>query len=142
MNILHIIVILIIAYYALRVFVYRIKVRRAVKWTTRLGRSKRNGYIYFFRGRREAVWQVKIGRTNNLEQRLRAHRTANPYGVVLLAAFKTHDDVAAETYLHHQFAANRISKNNEWFNFSPKLWLTMVLLKDSYLTQRVHQWLQ
>ncbi len=135
-----IVALLLISYFLVRLCILRIRLRLLVKWT-RSRRGRNNGYIYFFRGRREAIWQVKIGRTNNLTSRLRSHRTANPFGIELLAAFRTCDDVKAERILHGMFARNRISARNEWFWLSLDLWLAMRLLRDSSLTERVQSWL-
>lgn len=135
-----IILFIIAALVGLRYFIFRHQLRLHVGWT-RSKRGRNNGYIYFFRGRREAIWQVKIGRTNNLRNRLRSHRTANPFGIELLAAFRTSDDVRAEAILHKMFAQNRISSRNEWFHLSLDLWLAMHLLRDQSLTERIQSWL-
>lgn len=101
-------------------------------------RSTRTNYIYFFRGRNENPYHIKIGRTNDLEHRMKAHRTANPYGVVILCSFATKNDVKAERFLHQYFAKDRISSSGEWFRWSIDLFLVMWLLNDVNLTRRIN----
>lgn len=111
-------------------------IKHEVNWTTR-STGKRNGYIYYFRGKREPIWLVKIGRSNDPIARLRAHRTANPYGVHILAVFRTRDDVKAETFLHDLFDRERIQRHNEWFYMTPRIWWSSIFLADKKLTRRV-----
>lgn len=116
-----------------QLFAYRHKLRMQVQWTT-AKRGNRNGYIYVFRGVGEAFWEVKLGRTNNLDERLRSHRTANPRGIKLLCAFRTKDDVYAETVLHRRFKWQQI--NREWFTLSLDLFLAMQVLNNESLRGR------
>lgn len=125
----------------LRVYLFRVMIRSRIAWIPDGKRVRGGGYIYFFRGAREAFWQVKIGRSVNPLSRLKAHRTANPYGIVVLGVFKTRNDVKAERILHKTFARNRISSDNEWFTMSLDLWLTIILLRDRSLTERIQRWL-
>lgn len=136
------IVAFILGYFIVRLYISREQLRHDFQWIPEAKRVRRAGYIYFFRGAREAIWQVKIGRSVNPVQRLKAHRTANPYGIVVLAVFKTRNDVLAERMLHRLFARNRINRHNEWFTMSIDLWLYMVLLRDRQLTERIRSWLR
>lgn len=120
----------------IKLLMYRKYLRRSTLYVSGTKRRKYE-YIYVFRGGREAFWRVKIGRTNNLLSRLRSHRTANPFGIVVLMAFKTSDSVEAERFLHDEFSYSRISTRNEWFTLNPRLLLSMVLLNDPTLVEQV-----
>lgn len=132
---------LVIAYVVYRGWQFKRQVRSEVGWT-KASRGKRVGYIYFFRGASEPFWMVKIGRTNNPVRRLKAHRTANPHGILVLAVFKTKDDVKAERILHETFAGSRMNPRNEWFYLSLDMLFYMWALRDRGLTDKVQSWLR
>lgn len=112
--------------------------RLQVGYTLPKGR-RRVGYIYFFRGKREAFWHVKIGRAVDPVARLRSHRTANPYGVHVLGVLCVANDVVAEKLIHTRFASSRISRRNEWFTLTPRLWLYILLVRNRGLTKTVNR---
>jgi len=97
-------------------------------------RSRRSGYIYFYRGAKENWRQVKIGRTGNLDQRLSAARTSNPYGLHVYGVLKVRDDVWAEGFIHRKYANQRLFKNNEWFRLTLNLMIYIYLIRDAELT--------
>lgn len=105
-------------------------------WKIEVGYAKRRprGYIYYFRGTNKLL--VKIGRTKNLLSRLRSHRTANPYGIVVLGVVPVYDDVEAEKAIHSMFSVQRVSRRNEWFYLSPLLWIFIRATSDQALTYR------
>ncbi len=102
--------------------------------------SRHGGYIYFFRGRGEAFWRIKIGRATDPVARLKAHKTANAFGVSVLAVIRVADDVQAERHIHSRFADQRIQR--EWFTLNLDLWLYMLLIQDRQLTREVDQCLR
>lgn len=104
-----------------------------------LGATTRNpgGYIYAFRGRNEDTNFIKIGRAKNPLQRLRSHRTANPFGVEVLCVVGVKNDVKAERYLHTRFDANRISRNNEWFTCDRAMMRYLRNIRHEPLTKNV-----
>lgn len=135
------IAILILICVCIKILILKVQLRKATLWLS--SRYRRNpGYIYFFRGLHEPFYKIKIGRTNNPKARLKAHRTANPHGIMVLAVFQTKNDVKAEQFLHRYFAQNRISQHNEWFYWSLGMWLVMWLLRDETLTRRIRSWLR
>lgn len=71
------------------------------------------GYLYAFRGRGESRSFIKIGRATDPVQRLRAHQTANPHGVEVLAVCKVRDAKRAEALVHQLLEPER--HNGEWF---------------------------
>lgn len=99
--------------------------------------SRRNyGFIYFYRGKWELtnLLLVKIGRTNNIEKRISASKTSNPFGIWLLGVIRVQNDVYAETLIHRKFQKWRISKKNEWF-FYPAIMFYMWCVIDRKLTK-------
>lgn len=99
-----------------------------------VGKRKRsNRYIYFIRGRGENPFLVKIGRTNNYKRRMKAHSTANPYGVYVLGVLCVRDDKGAERFLHQKFAGICIQR--EWFFLTPLLLFTIFYIRDKKLTR-------
>lgn len=110
-------------------------VRKRYLYTDNIGRSMRGrGYIYFFRGARENLLHVKIGRSTDPVARLKAFKTANPYGVHVYAVVRVRDPYKAERYIHRKFANQRLV-GGEWFWWSLGLWFFMVLVRDRKLTK-------
>jgi len=110
--------------------------RKRYFYTDSIGRSMRGrGYIYFFRGARENLLHVKIGRSTDPVARLKAFKTANPYGVHIYAVVRVRDPYKAERYIHRKFARQRLT-GGEWFWWSPGLWLFMSLVRNEKLTEK------
>lgn len=80
---------------------------------------------------------VKVGRSVDVVSRLKAHRTANPFGIKVLAVMCVADDVEAETWLHRHFKHVRLSDKNEWFVMTPSLWAFIHCARDRALTRKV-----
>lgn len=100
-------------------------------------RKRTKHYIYFFTSRGENPLLVKIGRTNNYIVRLKAHKTANPYGLRVLGIVAVLDDRRAERFLHCKFRKNCIAR--EWFRLDLLLWLTILAIRDDDLTQKARE---
>lgn len=130
--------VIVISLLIVRGFIWSRKMRHEIRMVSASGRH--GGYIYFFRGRGEAFWRVKIGRAIDPVARLKAHKTANPYGVEVLAVMRVADDVMAERRIHDRFASSRIQR--EWFTLTLDLWLYMWLVQDTQLTWEVDQCLK
>ncbi len=112
-------------------------VRNGYFYRKHIGRSRQGrGYIYFFRGARENFLHVKIGRSVDPIARLKAFKTANPYGVHIHAVVRVKDPSAAEWYIHSRFIRQRIA-GGEWFWWSPALWIFVLLVRDKKLTERI-----
>jgi hypothetical protein len=124
------------------IVVFKIKSHYRNKYRTEIGyvSSIRKGYgfIYWYQGRFEIsnLLLVKIGRTNNLQKRMSAAKTSNPFGIRLIGCVSVRNDVLAETYLHRKFGKYRINKGNEWFFYHPKLLFYLWCINDSKLLQR------
>lgn len=88
------------------------------------------GYIYAFMDVGQVLPVVKIGRAKDVEQRLAAHRTAAPFGLLVVCRFKVRDAVRAETMLHHRYHAYRVRKSGEWFWLTPHILLELVFLNS------------
>lgn len=109
-------------------------IREAHAISRKIVRGKRTPrYIYFIQGRGENPFHVKIGRTNDYTKRMKAHSTANPYGVYVLGIVRVQDERGAERFLHLKFAGNCIQR--EWFKLSPLLLVTILLMRDRKLTR-------
>jgi hypothetical protein len=81
----------------------------------RIRQRKRGGYVYIFYDVGQLIPVIKIGRGSNATDRLRAHRTAAPFGLVTLANIRVRDAVHAEAALHRRYQRVRVSARNEWF---------------------------
>jgi hypothetical protein len=103
----------------------------------RVRKRDSSGYIYFYRGRWENPFHVKIGRATSVESRLKAQRTANPYGLRVLGVFRTGNAKEAEYMLHHMFHENKI--NREWFFLTPRLFYVILLVSDRKLTKKLNR---
>lgn len=114
--------------------------------TQRIGRKHRKsrggyGYIYFYSPKHTLVPIIKIGRAKDVIQRLKAQRTALPFGMKVHAVVLVRNDVKAESYVHNKFKAERILSNNknEWFWLTPRILLFMWGVKDHRITQVVRK---
>lgn len=96
---------------------------------SRKERRGRKGYIYAFTDIGQLLPVVKIGRASDAHQRLSAHRTAAPFGLVTYCIAEVADDVYAEGYLHQRYAHRRISSRNEWFWMTPVMFWELVLIR-------------
>lgn len=116
-------------------------VRRDFKPFQHCRSASRRGYIYVFRGRHEDPRLIKIGHTKDLRGRLKAHRTANPHGIDLLAVIPAKDRIAAETYIHRRFADHRYdgAGGKEWFVRSRQLSSFYRVLNDEKLRARFQE---
>lgn len=101
-------------------------------------RKRSNQYIYFIQSRGENPLVVKIGRTKNYAARLRAHKTANPYGIRVLGILAVKNMQGAERFLHLRFSKNRIAR--EWFRLTPFLYITILALRDKPLTEKAKRY--
>lgn len=112
-------------------YLTRAKVRTIVgTMYTNYSRKRPTQYVYIYRGRFERWWLVKIGRAADPLARLRAQRTANPYGLIILAIIPVRNSVRSEKVLHNMFSNNRVSDRNEWFKVSPRLLFYIWALND------------
>lgn len=92
-------------------------------------KSGRKGYIYAFTDIGQLAPVVKIGRANNPSQRLAAHKTAAPFGLMVYCVAAVSDDVAAESYLHDRYRRWRVSTQNEWFWMTPLMFYELLLMR-------------
>lgn len=95
----------------------------------RVEQRGRSGYIYAFTDIGSIVPAVKIGRESTQEQRLNAHRTAAPLGIIVFCNFYVPDAVAAEGYLHRRYYGQRLYSRTEWFVLTPRLFVELILLR-------------
>ena len=111
-----------VIYYLFRV----IGLKRGLR---RVNRGRRTqGWIYAFFDRGQLIPTIKIGRATNLDDRMRAHKTAAPFGLRILCSFRVPDPVATEKFLHRRYASRRIRNNNEWFWLTPNILIELALL--------------
>lgn len=103
------------------------------------GPHRTHGYVYVFRGRGEKKHYVKIGRARDAYARLCQHRTANPHGVELLSLIPTKNPVAAELYIHRIFDQERLTPENEWFRWTPRLERFVEALNDEKRRARIQE---
>lgn len=96
--------------------------------------ATRRGYIYIFRGRGEDPRLVKIGHAKDAVGRLKAHRTANPHGIDLIAVIPAKDRIAAERFIHKLFEDHHYNGagGSEWFVWSYKLRRFCEILNDEH----------
>lgn len=87
----------------------------------------RAGWVYGFTDYGIWIPTVKIGRGSNEFDRLRAHRTAAPFGLKVYFNIPVPDAVWAEEYLHQRYAHLRF--NLEWFAVTPVMWFEMQLIR-------------
>jgi hypothetical protein len=73
---------------------------------------EKGGCVYLV----QAGQHFKIGRTNSLEQRMRALAIQLPEKPIVIHHIKTDDPAGIEKYWHQRFANQR--KNGEWFELS------------------------
>lgn len=73
-------------------------------------------YVYLMRSGDGERW--KIGKADDVEERLRTFRTADP-GISLEAEIYSRDAYALEAQLHHRFRRQRIWESHEWFHLTP-----------------------
>lgn len=92
----------------------------------------RKGYIYAFTDLGFILPVVKIGRTNDLKQRLSAHTTAAPFGLVVYSRFPVKNDVVAEKALHRRYQKVRVRNNGEWFWLTLPMFFELILLNVFY----------
>lgn len=95
-----------------------------------------NGYVYCWRDSEDRRY-CKIGRTKNLSGRFSAFKTAQPKPIKVIAVLPVADDREAEAYLHTLHKQSRVSKSNEWFRYTPRIWLYFQIIKDREMTKRV-----
>lgn len=89
----------------------------------------RRGYIYAFTDWFQIMPVVKIGRSRNAKQRLAAHKTSAPFGIIVFCIAPVKDDVYAEGYLHKKYGKWRLSTKSEWFWLTPVLFYELVLIR-------------
>lgn len=104
---------------------------------TNYSRKRPTQCVYIYRGRFERWGLVKIGRATDPLSRLRAQRTANPYGLIILAIIPVRNAVRSEKILHNMFRNNRVSDRNEWFKVSLKMMFYIWALNDKYKMREV-----
>jgi hypothetical protein len=91
--------------------------------------SGRRGYIYAFSDIGQIVPTLKIGRETEKGSRMRSHRTAAPFNVIVWCNFYVPDSVAAEAYLHNYYRWMRVSRHNEWFYvLNPLMLIDLIIL--------------
>ena len=90
-------------------------------------RGGTKGHVYAFTDWGQLLPVVKIGRAVDADQRLAAHKTAAPFGLLVFCVVAVRDDVLVERFLHDKYERWRISTRNEWF------WLTPVMLYELIL---------
>ena len=74
-------------------------------------------YVYLMRSGDGERW--KIGKADDVEERLRTFRTADP-GILLEAEIFSRDAYALEAQLHRKFQRQRIWEAHEWFHLTPE----------------------
>jgi len=74
-------------------------------------------YVYLMRSGDGERW--KIGKADDVAERLRTFRTADP-GISLEAEIFSRDAYALETQLHRKFQRQRIWQAHEWFHLTPE----------------------
>lgn len=74
-------------------------------------------YVYLMRSGDGERW--KIGKADDVEERLRTFRTADP-GISLEAEIFSRDAYALESKLHRKFQRQRIWEAHEWFHLTPE----------------------
>lgn len=74
-------------------------------------------YVYLMRSGDGERW--KIGKADDVEERLRTFRTADPK-ISLEAEIFSRDPYALEAQLHQKFRRQRIWEVHEWFHLTPK----------------------
>jgi hypothetical protein len=103
-----------------------LEIRRAMKKAV----TRRNkGYIYAFTDIGQLFPVVKIGRAKDYKQRLMAHKTSAPFGLFTYCVCLCADSIYAENFLHKKHSRLRISKRNEWFWLSPRLFFELILMR-------------
>lgn len=86
-------------------------------WKNYQDQHHRPGYIYLIH--QAGTNYYKIGLTSNPEKRLKQLQTGSSGRLCFKHLIQCHDMSAAELRLHQRFAAQRIRKDGEWFNFLP-----------------------
>ncbi len=74
-------------------------------------------YVYLMRSGDGERW--KIGKADDVAERLRTFRTADP-GISLEAEIFSRDAYALEAQLHRKFQRQRIWEAHEWFHLTPE----------------------
>lgn len=114
---------LIIPYTLIRYFDLRYNLRR-------MEVRGRSGFIYIFSDIGQIIPVVKIGRETSQGSRLRAHKTAAPFGMITWCNVYVSDAVAAEAYMHRRYRMWRVSNRNEWFFIvNPFTFIDILLLR-------------
>jgi Predicted transcriptional regulators len=75
-----------------------------------LRKSRKRAGVYVLKCRE----LYKIGRSNDLQFRMKAFRTANPFDIEVIRLFETEKSLNLEKDLHKTFQHRRV--NGEWFN--------------------------
>lgn len=117
---------------------FLLRLRR--KWRNELQVTpKGRGYLYAFNGRFELPFFTKIGRAKDLNQRMSQHKTAaSPFGVYVIMTIRVKNDRYAEKLVHNRFKREHIKTStnaDEWFWYSPRIWLYLLLVQDYELTR-------
>lgn len=121
---------------------YRGYVRDAIGRRSNIRRSS-YGFIYFYS--HKYIWRivpvVKIGRASKTIPRLKSQRTPAPFGLKIFAVVMVRDEILAENLIHRRFRLERIydDRRNEWFWFSPRLYLYMLTVRDYRQTKKVKE---
>ena len=83
-------------------------------WPKNQQKSHRTGSVYLVRNDRNGM--IKIGRSLDVQKRIKALQTSNPFPLTLILTISTNDSSQVESNLHQIFHHKRI--NGEWFNLS------------------------
>lgn len=98
---------------------------REIKLIGQLQKKGERGYIYVFTDVGLILPFLKIGKTNNVQRRMSAHRTAAPLGTLHLS-FPVENMSYVESYLHDKYHMWRLK--GEWFFPNPLIFIDVIFL--------------